>query len=93
MTLHIVSKSPFSSSALSDCANAVRDGDALLLIEDGVYALNGQMPEKLAAGKLYCLAADASARGLAVPDSIEAIDDARWVSLCTEHHPIVSWFK
>lgn len=92
MTLHIVNQSPYNSTALGDCIAAFRDGDALLLIEDGVYALSG-MSEDIAVGPVYCLADDARARGLAVPQSIRAIDDVRWVELCTEHQPIVSWFK
>lgn len=90
MTLHIVSKSPYSSNALADCLDSFAKGDALLLIEDGVYALKGRIPES---GPVYCLRADADARGLAVPERVSAIDDAGWVELCARHNPIVSWFK
>ncbi|SDK15065.1 sulfurtransferase complex subunit TusB [Microbulbifer yueqingensis] len=93
MSLHIVSKSPFSSTALADCLAAFSEGDALLLIEDGVYALSGRMSESPAVRPVYCLESDARARGLEIPGAVEAIDDARWVALCTEHNPIVSWFK
>ncbi|MFI2809827.1 MULTISPECIES: sulfurtransferase complex subunit TusB [Microbulbifer] len=93
MTLHIVSKSPYSSTALADCIAAFAEGDALLLIEDGVYALAGALTDTPVVQPVYCLGADARARGLAIPGKIEAIDDAQWVSLCTEHNPIVSWFK
>ncbi|SHE66265.1 tRNA 2-thiouridine synthesizing protein B [Microbulbifer donghaiensis] len=93
MSLHIVSKSPFSSTALSDCLDAFAEGDALLLIEDGVYALSGRMSERPAVQPVYCLAADAAARGLQIPDSVTAVDDAGWVALCAEHNPVVSWFK
>ncbi|MGL6162099.1 sulfurtransferase complex subunit TusB [Microbulbifer sp.] len=93
MTLHIVSKSPYSSSALTDCIGSFAEGDALLLIEDGVYALSGPASEKIAVSPVYCLEADTDARGLSIPENIQAIDDARWVSLCTEHNPVVSWFK
>lgn len=93
MTLHIVSKSPFSSTALSDCLAAFGDGDALLLIEDGAYALSGRLCETPAVGPVYCLEADARARGLSIPAAITPVDDAGWVALCTKHNPIVSWFK
>lgn len=93
MTLHIVSRSPFSSNALADCLGTFREGDALLLVEDGTYALSGHMPENIAVEPVYCLKADAEARGLRVPEKFQAIDDAGWVSLCAEHKPIVSWFK
>ncbi|WP_299587109.1 sulfurtransferase complex subunit TusB [uncultured Microbulbifer sp.] len=96
MTLHIVSKSPFSTQALSDCLESFADGDALLLIEDGVYALQHKALQDLQNTEIFCLAADSEARGLlpsAISCSVEAIDDARWVHLCTEHNPIVSWFR
>lgn len=92
MTLHIVNQSPFTGSALSDCLNALNPGDALLLIEDGVYAVSDQRLSTLA-GNSFCLGADARARGVPIPESIETIDESRWVALCTEHNPIVSWFR
>ncbi|WP_237056663.1 sulfurtransferase complex subunit TusB [Microbulbifer sediminum] len=93
MSLHIVSKSPFSSTALADCLTSFIEGDALVLIEDGVYALSGALKSQPVVGPVYCLAADAQARGLTIPAAVEAIDDDRWASLCTEHNPIVSWFR
>ncbi len=36
--LHTVNKSPFQNSALENCLRLVRDGDVILLLEDGVYA-------------------------------------------------------
>ncbi len=36
-TLHTVNKSPFSSEALASCLRVVWPGDAILLMEDGVY--------------------------------------------------------
>ena len=36
--LHIVNKSPFERNALDSCLRFGRDGSAVLLIEDGVYA-------------------------------------------------------
>lgn len=89
MTLHIVNRSPYSANALIDCLASFAEGDALLLIEDGVYALGTE----IAAKTIYCLEVDAQARGLQIPENVEAIDDARWVELCTQHKPIVSWFK
>ena len=91
MTLHIVNQSPYSGSALGDCLETFTDGDALLLIEDGAYAAAGQ--QNLPGSNIYCLKADAEARGISIKSPIEGIDETRWVSLCTEHNPIVSWFK
>ena len=91
MTLHIVNQSPHASSALGDCLEAFAEGDALLLIEDGVYG--ALTPRSLPAGNVYCLKADADARGITAKPPVKIIDETRWVSLCTEHNPIVSWFK
>ncbi|WNZ54635.1 sulfurtransferase complex subunit TusB [Microbulbifer sp. MKSA007] len=97
MTLHIVSKSPYTSSALKECLGAFTQDDSLLLIEDGVYALRHEALETVPSTQIFCLEADATARGqqqFAVNmDRVEMIDDARWVQLCTEHQPIVSWFR
>ena len=95
MTLHIVSKSPYSSSALDDCLKACAREDAIFLIEDGVYAAQpDETRQAQFAGKsVYCLQADAEARGVSAPATITTIDENRWVELCVEHNPIVSWFK
>ena len=37
-TLNIVNKSPFDRNSLASCVRTMSDGDAILLIEDGVYA-------------------------------------------------------
>ncbi len=36
-TLHTVNKSAFSSDALASCLRVAQPGDAILLLEDGVY--------------------------------------------------------
>ncbi|WP_226661211.1 sulfurtransferase complex subunit TusB [Microbulbifer aggregans] len=93
MTLHIVSKSPYSSSALTDCASSCAEGDAIVLIEDAVYGAVETYPEITERAPVYCLQSDAEARGIVIGKNVEGIDETRWVTLCTEHNPIVSWFK
>ena len=93
MTLHIVNQSPFAGSALKDCLSAFTDGDALLLIEDAVYAASDPALTQQAGSAVYCLQADATARGISVATAIKAIDEPHWVALCTQHNPIVSWFR
>ena len=93
MTLHIVNQSPHAGSALQDCLEAFADGDALLLIEDGVYGVRESVAAQLPNSKVYCLAADAKARGTEIVDGVTPIDESHWVALCTGHNPIVSWFK
>ncbi|WP_237065129.1 sulfurtransferase complex subunit TusB [Microbulbifer guangxiensis] len=92
MTLHIVNQSPYRTSALRDCLDAMADGDALLLIEDGVYAAGAPTGIAPIPAGTYCLQADAVARGITPAKSITLIDDERWIALCVEHTPIVSWF-
>ncbi|WKD51415.1 sulfurtransferase complex subunit TusB [Microbulbifer spongiae] len=96
MTLHIVNKSPFSSNALQDCLENFAQGDVLLLIEDGVYALQGDFFQTIPDARVYCLEADTTARAqsaMSTKTNVEVIDDVRWVQLCTKHNPIVSWFR
>jgi len=93
MTLHIVNQSPHAGNALNDCLEAFHEGDILLLIEDGVYAAATAAPARFTQSVVYCLSADAQARGIEIDPSIRAIDDVQWVDLCTQHNPIVSWFR
>jgi tRNA 2-thiouridine synthesizing protein B len=71
-TLHIISRSPAESRTLEQCLTRAGEGDAVLLIEDGVYAADGSAAEgmlRAAAGRmmLYVLLPDLEARGLEIP--------------------------
>ena len=49
--LHIVNKSPFTTTSLESCLRVAKPGATILLIEDGVYgALDGSRVRTLAAG-------------------------------------------
>lgn len=100
-TLHTVNKSPFSHSALASCAGICRDGDGLLLIEDGVYGAlaSGPCAEQLTrladqGVRVFALDPDTSARGLQdkLLDAIELTDYAGFVRLSAEHRCIQSWY-
>ena len=93
MTLHIVNQSPHAGSALRDCLDAFAEGDVLLLIEDGVYAAQAASHTELPGENTFVLGADARARGIAIAPNVQVIDEERWVALCVEHTPIVSWFR
>ena len=93
-TLHTVNKSPFATQALLSCLNHAKAGDAILLIEDGVYGgLSGtQMTEIVTEfGKsvsLYVLAPDAAARGIdtkRVIDAVQGVDFPGFVELVAKH--------
>lgn len=94
--LHTVNKSPFVSSALQHCLDHLTDNAAVLLLEDGVYAVFYPLLEPLAAQHLlYVLRPDLEARGLAdrplIP-GMRVIDYGGFVDLAAAHSPIVAWF-
>ncbi|EHR72141.1 sulfur relay protein TusB/DsrH [Burkholderiales bacterium JOSHI_001] len=92
--LHIVNKSPAERTSLASCLRVAQDGQALLLIEDGVYAAIGsvlvQATQRL---KVYALAPDLKARGLSdrAAPGITLIDYAGFVDLVAEHATSQSW--
>ena len=96
--LNIVNKSPLDRGSLDSCLQAA-DGGAILLIEDGVYGATkgsaGEAKLKAAAGKfkLYALAADAEARGIAdrMMDGVTMVDYAGFVDLVAEYNTCQSW--
>lgn len=99
-TLHTVNKSPFATQALLSCLNHAKAGDAVLMIEDGVYGgLNGtQMSEIVTEiGKnvsLYVLSPDLAARGIdtnRLIDGISGVDYAGFVDLVANHDRTQSW--
>jgi len=98
--LHLLSKSP-ASGLLRQAARTFATGDGLLLLGDGVYCL--REPRGLAALpddiKLYALAPDLRARGLALQDCKESLaggatilDYDGFVALCAEYDKTLSWF-
>lgn len=97
MTLHLINKTPSESSALSDSLSAVSEGDALLLIENGVYAaLQGyaelftRLPGSV---QCYLLEHDADARGLKqLNQEFRPIDYDGFVELSCRYGKVVSWF-
>lgn len=68
--LHTVNKSPFQNTALEDCLRFAQAGDAILLLEDGVYgAVAGSVKSALLENALknhqvYAIKADLQARAL-----------------------------
>jgi tRNA 2-thiouridine synthesizing protein B len=97
--LHIVNKSPFEKTSLSSCLRAAGSGGALLLIEDGVYAVvkNSAVEKDLrgamAGMPVYALQADVEARGLAdrVIDGVKLVGYDGFVDLVAEHGSSQSW--
>lgn len=91
MTLHIVTTSPFKSSALSDCLDVFGEDDALLLIGDGAYAVQAK-PDALTNVTSYVLSPDCEARGLAAQSLATPIDYDEMVLLTVQYNPIKTWY-
>ncbi len=92
--LHIVNKSPYERNALDTCLRLSREGSAILLIEDGIYAAqkNSTAAAKLsdASGgrKIYVLQPDLDARGIGADqllDGVSTVDYDGFVELTTEY--------
>lgn len=99
-TLHTVNKSPFATQALISCLNHARPGDAVLMIEDGVYGgLGGTGLTEIMAdfGKtvtLYVLSPDLAARGIdagRLIGGIEGVDYSGFVDLVAKHDRTQAW--
>ena len=97
--LHTVNKSPFEHRALESWLKFARQGSAVLLIEDGVYAaardtaVSQQVQEALKSVSIYALKPDVEARGMQdrVMDGIRLVDYGGFVDLVAEHDAVQSW--
>jgi len=98
--LHTVNKSPFEKTTFESCLNHARPGDAVLLIEDGIYAaVKGTAVADRIAGlngdlSLYALGPDLAARGIqetALCDGISVVDYGGFVDLVAEHDVTQTW--
>lgn len=97
--LHTVNKSPFESNTLETCLRFTREGSALLLIEDGVYAaarataVSKVVQEAMKRVPIYALKPDVDARGMQhrVMDGVRLVDYEGFVDLVVEHNAVQSW--
>jgi tRNA 2-thiouridine synthesizing protein B len=97
--LHIVNKSPFQTSTLDTCLRFAQPGNALLLIEDAVYAatMGSATEERIrtccATLKVYALQPDMDARGVTAKliDGVTLVDYGGFVDLTAEHSTSHSW--
>jgi tRNA 2-thiouridine synthesizing protein B len=96
--LHIVNKSPFGTGSLASVLRvAKKDGGAVLLIEDGVYAATKNSATeaslKAAGMPVYVLQPDADARGLQsrLMDGVNMVDYGGFVDLVAGHDNVQSW--
>lgn len=94
-TLHLVNHSASSSKALASCLAFARDGDVVLLTEDGVYSALPAVFSALDVRNVtvYALSEDVLARGLVdrLADQVETVSYETFVALTEAHNPIVPW--
>lgn len=99
--LHTVNKSAFTHSLLRSCLLTVQRGDAIVLLNEGVYGGTQSSPcaediQRLAADGclFYGLKADAENRGLGAHllPCIALIDYADFVDLAASHQHTQSWY-
>ncbi|MDZ4202365.1 MAG: sulfurtransferase complex subunit TusB [Gallionella sp.] len=96
--LHIINKSPLSSSTLDSCLRVAVSGD-ILLTEDAVYAATsgnsheGKLREALGRFKIYVLLPDLEARGLAdrLIEGVSTVDYGGFVDLAASNNACQSW--
>ncbi|NNJ85513.1 MAG: sulfurtransferase complex subunit TusB [Gammaproteobacteria bacterium] len=98
--LHVVNKSPFEKTSLDSCLVYAKEGAAILLIEDAVYAAlkDTAVADKVRAAlkkcKVYALEPDIKARGMEVAKVIDGIDVVNYggfVDLATAYDNVHSW--
>lgn len=97
--LHTVNKSPFDHNTLETCLKYAKQGSAVLLIEDGVYAavkgtaVSKKLQDALKTVPIYALKPDIEARGMQgrVLDGVKLVDYGGFVDLVAEHSTVQSW--
>lgn len=95
--LHTINKSPFQNSALENCLRLAREGDVILLLEDGVYACatgtikSSLIEQAVMRHAVYAIEADLKARGLdKLVKEVRAASYGDFVDL-VEKHPVHAW--
>jgi len=94
--LHLVNKSPHDGCNLDTATSIMKDGDSLLLIEDGVYGAikAGKAASLLEGRSVSVLGPDLAARGISedkLVDGITIVDYAGFVDMVTASDNVQSW--
>jgi tRNA 2-thiouridine synthesizing protein B len=96
--LHTVNKSPFSSTVLKQCLDRFGKGDAIVLLEDGIYGALTNHAYAPLLKKLQCcyvLEKDVLARGLnpsMLLANVELINYEKFVALTVTYKLSHSWY-
>jgi tRNA 2-thiouridine synthesizing protein B len=98
-TLHTVNKSPYERIAAASAFNHLRDGDAVLLIEDGVLGARrgGAFARRIGEAQgvsVYALGPDLEARGLKsdqIAEGVRIVGYDGFVDLAATHDRVCAW--
>lgn len=94
MILHLLNKAPSQSECYQQLSATVQAGDAVMLIENGVYAAIQADTVLPKVSKIFVLTSDFEARGLSgetLSDKLELVDQTGFVDLCCQFQKVVSW--
>ncbi|QBG34592.1 sulfurtransferase complex subunit TusB [Litorilituus sediminis] len=93
--LHIVRNSGFQSNELQQCLDIICESDVLVFIDDGSYNVNHpalmNTQSQLPGLEVKVMAHHASARAIAIPNSIEAISNNDLVQLTFQLDRTMTW--
>lgn len=93
-TLHTLNKSPSHKTLFEQLIEASEAGDAILLIEDGVYyCMQSTLNRRLQDMPVYALKDDLLARGIPDEESdtiLASYED--FVELTTQHDKVINWY-
>ncbi len=97
MSLHIISKSPYTHSALTNALPFITKDDSVLFIDDGVYATtqqNNPLAQLISNNcSVYALTDDISSRGLQdINKQVQLIEISDFVNLVFNTTKTVSWY-
>ena len=98
--LHTVNKSPFERNNLDSCLGHAQPGDAILLIEDAVYAalngtnIAGKIADAAKTFRVHVLGPDLKARGgdpAKVVAGVTVVDYTGFVDLAARNKAVNAW--
>ena len=93
-TLHTLNRSPSHQLLFEQVLSTIRPGDALLLLEDGVYyCLQNNLNRKIQDIQVYAIKDDVHARGIPFETSdVQLASYEDYVSLTTQFDKLINWY-
>ncbi|MDT8428799.1 MAG: sulfurtransferase complex subunit TusB [Pseudomonadales bacterium] len=95
-TLHTVNKAGTPPALLHSCLRMSSSGDAILLLQDGVYLVGSPVLEQaIDSGRdVFVLQSDMEARGLVMnpQQRMRLVDYTGFVELSCQYSKTISWF-